>query len=222
MGVTSHPKALPSPPALSGCPPCPGSVGLPQRRCRSMMGRAPPVDRSVWMTLFRSLESAVATNKGRARFVVRATLLAFVPSVLMFGVLVALGVETMRAPTGALDPAFIAYSVLLAPMIETAVMLAIAVLLVRLAPGHLALQIALVALITALAHRIGSDWRHVVDTAWPAFVYAMTLVLWLRRSATDAFIVTAIVHALYNAAFFAVGILGPLALGQTGRSLAPG
>jgi hypothetical protein len=167
------------------------------------------------MTLFRSLESTLAANNGRARSALRASILAIVPSLLVFGVLVALGIDTLRAPTGTLDPAFIAYSVLLAPAIETAIMLALAALLARLVPEHVALQIALVAFVTALAHRIEGDWRQVVDTAWPILVYATSLVLWLRRSARDAFIVTTIVHALYNAAFFAVGILGPLAIGES-------
>jgi membrane protease YdiL (CAAX protease family) len=70
----------------------------------------------------------------------------------------------------------------------------------------------LVAFVAALAHRIGGDWRQVVNTTWPILVYATSLVLWLRRSASDAFIVTTIVHALYNMAFFAVGILGRLLL----------
>jgi hypothetical protein len=166
------------------------------------------------MTLLRSLESAVAANNGRARFVLRASVLAIAPSLLMFGVLVALGIDTLRAPTGTLDPAFIAYSVLLAPLVETTVMLALAAVLVRLVPRHAALQILLVAFVAALAHRIGGDWRQVVNTVWPILVYATSLVLWLRRSASDAFIVTTIVHALYNTAFFAVGILGRLLLSE--------
>jgi hypothetical protein len=167
------------------------------------------------MTLFRSLESTLDVNKGRARFTLLASLLAIVPSLLMFGVLVALGVDTLRAPTGTLNPGFIAYSVLLAPVIETAVMLALAAVLARLVPKHAAFQIALVAFVTALAHRIGGDWRQAVNTIWPILVYATSLVLWLRRSASDAFIVTSIVHAVYNVAFFAVGILGPLAMSDS-------
>jgi hypothetical protein len=164
------------------------------------------------MTPFRSLESAVATNKGRARFVLRASFLAIAPSLLIFGVLIALGIDTLRSPAGALDPAFMAYSVLLAPIVETAVMLALAVVLARLVPRRAALQILLVAFVAALAHRIGGDWRQVMNTTWPILVYATSLVLWLRRSASEAFIVTSIVHALYNMAFFAVGIFGSLLL----------
>jgi len=167
------------------------------------------------VTLFRSLASTMATNSGRARFVLRASFLAIAPSLLIFGVLVALGIDTLRAPTGTLDPAFMVYSVLLAPVVETGAMLALAAVLARLLPRHAALQILLLAFVAALAHRIGGDWRQVVNTTWPILVYATSLVLWLRRSASDAFIVTTIVHALYNMAFFAVGILGRLVFSET-------
>ena len=161
---------------------------------------------------FRSIEKLLATDNGRTRSVLRASLLAIVPSLLVFGVLVALGLDTLRIPPGALDPTFVAYSVLLAPAIETALMLAFAAVLARLVPTRAALQIVLVALVAALAHRIGGNWRQVVAVTWPMLVYATSLVLWLRRSASDAFIVTTSVHALYNVAFVAVGILGALAM----------
>jgi len=64
------------------------------------MGRALPVRTPDYMTLFRSIESALAANDGRTRSALRAALFAIVPSLLMFGVLVALGIETLRAPTG--------------------------------------------------------------------------------------------------------------------------
>lgn len=161
--------------------------------------------------LFRSVENLLATNNGRARFVLRASLLAIVPSLLVFGVLVALGLDTLRIRLSELDLAFLAYSVLLAPAIETALMLALAAILARLVPKQAALQIVLVALAAAFAHRIGGNWRQVFGVTWPLLVYATSLVLWLRRSASNAFIVTTTVHALYNVAFVAVGILGALA-----------
>lgn len=164
------------------------------------------------MTLFHAVESLLPTTNGRARFVLRASLLAIVPSLLAFGALVALGIDTLRIPPGALDPVLVAYSALLAPAIETAFMLAVAVVLARLVPQHASLQIVLVALLAALAHRIGGDWRHVMYATWPMLVYATSLVRWLRRSAADAFIVTTVVHALYNVAFFAAGLVGVLAM----------
>ena len=161
----------------------------------------------------RSVESLLAANQGRATFVLRASLVAIAPSLLVFGVLGALGIDkTLRVPLGALDKAFAAYSVLLAPAIESAAMLALTALVARLVPNRAALQIVLVALVAALAHRIGGNWRQVALTAWPILVYSTCLVLWWPRSAGDAFIVTTIVHAVYNAAIFVAGIVEALAL----------
>ena len=164
------------------------------------------------MSVLRSAETLTAANKGRSQSILRASLLAITPSLLAFVILVALGIETVKAPPSAFDPAFVAYSVLLAPAVETAVMLGLAAVLMRWLPRHVELQIVLIALIAALAHKLGGGWRQVVNTAWPTFVYATTLVLWSRRSMRDALIVTTAVHALYNAAFFVVGILGALAI----------
>jgi hypothetical protein len=160
------------------------------------------------MTRRPILDDLVPATGGRARFVLVASLLAAVPPLAVFGIRVALGQDTPRAPPGALDPAFVAYSVLAAPMIETAMMLALAVVLARLMPRRVALQVVLLGLLGALAHRIGGEWRQVLRTAWPMLVYATSLVLWLRRGAGHAFVVTALVHAAYNAAFFTAGIVG--------------
>jgi hypothetical protein len=164
------------------------------------------------MAIIRFVENVFGISGGRVQFLVRASLLAIVPSLLLFGAFVALRIDTLRAPPNAFEPAFVVYSLLVAPALETAVMLALAAVLTRAAPRHTALQIVLTACIAALAHGMGGEWRRVGDTAWPILVYSASLVLWLRRSAIDAYILTTILHALYNAAFFVVGILGPLAM----------
>ncbi len=165
------------------------------------------------MRFLRSVERLFAANERATRFVLRASLLAIAPSLLLFAVLSVLGVDnTLRVPPAALDKALVAYSVLLAPVIESAAMLALTAVLARLLPNRAALQIVLVALVAALAHRIGGDWRQVALTAWPILVYSACLVLRWPRSAGDAFIVTTIVHAVYNAAIFAVGIVVALVL----------
>jgi len=41
-------------------------------------------------------------------------------------------------------------------------------------------------------------------------IYSVTLTTWLKRSSGTAFVLTALVHALYNATFFAVGALGAI------------
>ncbi len=82
------------------------------------------------------------------------------------------------------------YALLVAPALETAVMLAVASVMGLVAPRHVVLRIVVVALLGAWAHRIGGDWRQVVRTLWPMLIYAGVLVLWLRRSTLDAFVVT--------------------------------
>ena len=117
-------------------------------------------------------------------------------------------------PSRALDPPFAAYSVLVAPIVETVLMLAVAALLARLLPGQTLMQILWLVVLAVIAHQVGGGWRQALRTAWPLLVYATCVVLWLRRSARDAFIVTVTVHAVYNAVFFAVGLVGSLAVGD--------
>lgn len=143
----------------------------------------------------------------------QASVLAIVPALAGFGALIALDAETLRAPPDALQPLFLAYSVLAAPAIETAAMLAVAALLAHFLPGRAQWHILAVALIASLAHGLGGNWRQALNAAWPMLVYAAVLILWLRRSAIDAMIVTTVVHALYNAAFVAVGVLGSISMG---------
>jgi hypothetical protein len=158
-----------------------------------------------------TIERLLGADGTRARSALRASLAAIVPSLLLFALLVALGIDSLRAPRQAIDPAFVLYSVMLAPAIETAVMLAAAAVLARLLPQRALLQIVVLALLAALAHRIGGGWRQVLRTLWPLAVYAGCLVLWLRRSARDAFLVTTLVHMAYNGVLFAVGYAGMLA-----------
>ena len=122
--------------------------------------------------------------------------------------LVAIGADSLRPPAGALDPTFAAYSILAAPLLETALMLPLAFLLTWILPRQTRLQIAALAITCALAHKLGGGWRQVLASLWPFLIYSVTLITWLERSAKDAFVLTAVVHALYNATFFAVGALG--------------
>ena len=143
-------------------------------------------------------------------YAARAWLVALIPSLLYFLALVGLGVESLRPPARALDPAAAAYSIVLAPLLETALMFPVAALLALLIPQPAWVRIALLATVCALAHRIGGGWQQVVATFWPFAVYSVTLTTWLKRSGRDAFVLTASVHALYNAAFYGVGLLGTL------------
>jgi hypothetical protein len=146
----------------------------------------------------------------RLRYALRAWLLAVVPSLLVFLALVAVGANTLRPPPGALDPLVLGYSVLGAPLLETALMLALAELIALAIPGRPRARIVLLTVTCAFAHRLGGGWQQVAAAVWPFLIYSVTLIAWLERSAREAFVVTAAVHALYNASFVAVGVIGML------------
>jgi hypothetical protein len=156
------------------------------------------------------LEFLGSTQGSIAAYVWRAWLAATAPALLYFLVLVSIGADTLRPPAGTLDAAFAGYSVLVAPLLETALMIALALLLKLMIPHHERIRIVLLALICAFAHKIGGSWQQVFASAWPFLVYSVTLAAWLKRSSRTAFMLTALVHALYNATFFAVGALGLL------------
>ena len=86
-------------------------------------------------------------------------------------------------------------------------------LLTLLIPRHRRVQIVVLAMICALAHKFGGGWRRVFASLWPFLIYSVTLTTWLKRSPRDAFLLTALVHALYNATFFSVGALGAIMAG---------
>jgi hypothetical protein len=152
-----------------------------------------------------------AARVSRAGYAWRAWLLATVPSLLYFFVRVLVGADSLTPPAWTLDLTIAGYSILAAPLLETALMFPLASLLALLIPRHSWARIALLALICAMAHRIGGGWPQVFASLWPFLVYSATLITWMTRSARDAFVLTAFVHALYNATFFAIGALGLLA-----------
>jgi hypothetical protein len=155
-------------------------------------------------------------NAGWAGYAVRAWLAATVPPLLWFLARIAAGTASLHPPAKALEPAFAAYSLLAAPLLETALMLPVASLLALVAPRRARVRIVLLATLGALAHYFGGGWRQVFATFWPFLVYAATLVTWMPRSGRDAFLLTSFVHALYNATFFGVGAIGALLADQRG------
>jgi hypothetical protein len=148
------------------------------------------------------------TERRPAAYVWRAWLVATAPAILLFLALVSVGTNTWHLPAGTFDAAFAGYSVLIAPLLETAGMLALAWLLKWMIPRHERIRIVLLAVTCALAHKFGGNWQQVFASAWPFLIYSVTLSAWLKRSSRAAFMVTALVHAMYNATFFAVGMLG--------------
>lgn len=148
------------------------------------------------------------TNVSRTGYVLRAWLVAVVPSLLYFFTLVSIGADSLRPPAGALDATFAGYSILAAPLLESALMFPLASLLALIIPRQPRVQIVLLAMICALAHLFGGGWRQVIASFWPFLIYSATLTTWLKRSGRVAFVLTAFVHALYNATFFGVGAIG--------------
>jgi len=159
------------------------------------------------------LEILDDTNASGVAYALRAWLISVVPALLYFFALVYIGADSLRPPARALDPAYAAYSIFFAPLLETALMFPLVFLLKLSIPRHGRTQIVLLAAICALAHRFGGGWQQVFASFWPFLIYSVTLSTWLRRSRGAAFVLTALVHMLYNATFFAVGVLGALLMG---------
>ena len=150
------------------------------------------------------------TKASRAAYALRAWLIAAVPSLLYFFALVSIGADSLRPPARSLDAVVAGYSIVGAPLLETALMLPLASLLKLTLPRPERVRIILLAAIGALAHRIGGGWPQVLASFWPFLIYSVTLTTWLKRSQKEAFVLTATVHALYNATFVGVGAIGAL------------
>ena len=146
--------------------------------------------------------------KSRVGYALRAWVVAVLPSLIYFCILVSIGVDSLRPPAGTLDGATAVYSILISPLLETALMLILAFLLGLLIPRSERVRIILLATTFALAHKYGGGWRQVIATIWPSLVYSVTLITWLKKSAREAFVLTTLVHALFNLTFFVVGVLG--------------
>ncbi len=147
-------------------------------------------------------------DAGQVRYVGRAWLIAFVPSLALFAVRVATGGAALG---GALAPdvaGFAAWSILAAPFIETALMVPLAIALRAVPLNSDIPRILALAALAALAHGFGGSAWQVAAAFWPFVVYSAALFAWRRKSWNDAYLVTALIHMLYNGAFFAVGLAG--------------
>jgi hypothetical protein len=167
-----------------------------------------------WLARLDPFRALRETGIGKARYTLRAWLLATLPSLLLFIALIAAGEATLRPRAGMPDRGTVIASLLLAPILETALMLPFAWLLARVVPQREGLQVFVLATIAALAHGPGGNWRQVFNALWPFAIFAATLLAWRRHSWREAFLLTAAVHALYNAVFLTVGALGVLVAGR--------
>ncbi|MCC7326025.1 MAG: hypothetical protein IT521_04390 [Burkholderiales bacterium] len=156
------------------------------------------------MQPLRALDDVYA---GPARYVLRAWLVAVLPSLVFFGVRVGLGSASLHPPAVADVATFAAYSILVAPVIETALMFPVALLLRRL-PGQSDWpRVLALAALAALVHGFGGSAWQVVGVFWPFVVYSAAFFAWSRHSYRHALLITGAIHALYNATFFLVGVL---------------
>jgi hypothetical protein len=147
-------------------------------------------------------------DAGHARYVRRAWLIAVVPSLVLFGVRLATGRATLQATLAPDVAGFAAYSIVVAPLLETAAMVPLALALSALpVKGDWPRVVALAAL-AALAHGFGGTAWQVAAAFWPFVVYSAALFAWRARSLNDAYLVTVLIHMLYNATFFAIGLAG--------------
>lgn len=162
------------------------------------------------MNLFRTLASADA---GHGRYVLFAWTIAVVPSLALFAARVAFGGASLQMPHGVETASFVVYSIVIAPLVETAVMVPFALALSALPGKRDWPRVLALAALAALAHGFGGSAWQVASAFWPFVVYSAALFAWRARSLSDAYLVTVLIHMLYNATFFAVGFVGMLAAG---------
>ena len=154
------------------------------------------------MNPFRILAS---TNAGHVHYIFAAWTIAVVPSLALFAARVAFGGASLQTPHGEEFAGFAAYSIVVAPLIETMVMVPLALAL-RALPGQSDWpRVFALATLAALAHGFGGTAWQVAAAFWPFVVYSAALFAWRRRSLNDAYLVTVLIHMLYNATFVAVG-----------------
>ncbi len=142
-----------------------------------------------------------------------AWLIAVLPPLSLFGARVAVGDASLRPPPMPDFAGVAAYSIVAAPLIETALMVPVALALRALPLAGDWVRAGALAALAALMHGFGGSTWQVINAFWPFFVYSIAMFAWRRRSVHDAFLVPALVHLLYNATFFAVGIAGGFVAG---------
>ena len=158
----------------------------------------------------RPLRALSDTEAGSVSYVIRAWLVALVPSLALFAVRVALGNAVWIAPLPPGAAAFAGYSVAVAPFLETALMLPLALALRSLRVASDGPRVLALAALAAMAHGFGGSAWAVAGAFWPFVVYSAALFAGLRRSPIQAYLVTTAIHMLYNGAFVLVGVAGSL------------
>jgi hypothetical protein len=156
------------------------------------------------------LRTLARTDAGHVRYVFAAWAIAVVPSLALYAARVAFGSASLHAQRGVEIAQVAAYSIVVAPLVETMVMVPLALALNALPAKSDWPRVFALAALAALAHGFGGTAWQVVAAFWPFVVYSAALFAWRRRSLQDAYLVAVLIHMLYNATFFAVGLAGAL------------
>lgn len=132
------------------------------------------------------------------RYILRAALISFLPSMMIAGILSASGIMTEeRAPTFEGDPLFILVMVVvIGPPIETLMMVPILWVLSFLTKREVPLA-AMSACVWAVFHSLlASAWG--LGIIWPFFVFSCSYLAWRKRSFWRAILITSCIHSLQN------------------------
>lgn len=139
-----------------------------------------------------------------ARYVVRAFLYSFVPALSVAAILNHLvpGIFELATPYRSGTPLDSFAVVMLAPLVETALMFPIIAILQRLL-GTKWLIVALSATLWALLHGlVNVGWGLI--TFWPFVVFSSAFLAWRRHGIWPTFAITASIHILHNLASVAL------------------
>jgi hypothetical protein len=149
------------------------------------------------MNPFRGLLDA---SGSRSRYVIRAWLVGTLPSLFIFPIIVTIVEHYRPVELPELDdtPLNAIFAVLVAPIIETLLMLAVWYALRRMIAGVQGLRVAILAAVFALSHYWAGGWWHVAGVAWLALVLSIALTVWADRRVRDGLMVAAAVHAMAN------------------------
>jgi hypothetical protein len=149
----------------------------------------------------------VDASGSRLRYILVAWPIAIVPEVLLFPLLLWVHAEVpapyIEDPKVALAR-WLFGAVIVAPPIETSLMLLVYYLLHFIVGRGRVLRVLLVAVLAASAHISLGGWLHAIVVFWPFLVMSIALAAWEKRKVRDAFIVVTAIHALDNGTFGAI------------------
>ena len=154
---------------------------------------AAPVARPAYLAFLPAF--LFRTDHVKARYLLRAWLLAFVPSIILSW-LVAMALPAAEGPPLVIDgAAAVAIVVLFAPFVETLIMVPPLLLLNRLlGPGPAVLGSAIG---WGIAHSLAAPiWGLVIW--WPFLILSIAMLTWRQQGLVTAILMVFAIHALQN------------------------